>query len=76
MRRRFIEQLQRAGIRVACFGSDWGTRFVSDNERVEIFSRSRINLGIGGVGYSDRITCVKGRDMDVRGIWQSPANFV
>lgn len=67
MRRQFIEKLRNAGIRVACFGRDWGTRFVTDDEKIEIFSRARINLGIGGVGYSDRITCVKGRDVEVPG---------
>jgi len=67
MRRKFIEKLRNTGIRIACFGQDWGTRFVTDDEKIEIFSRSRINLGVGGVGSSDRITCVKGRDIEVPG---------
>ncbi len=67
MRRRFIQTLQQAGIRITCFGKDWGTRFVSDVEKVGIFGRSKINLGIGGVGYSERITCLKGRDAEVPG---------
>jgi spore maturation protein CgeB len=30
-----------------------------------MYSRSLVNLGIGGVAYSDRIGCVKGRDFEV-----------
>jgi hypothetical protein len=65
MRCRFVEHLQKAGVRVACFGRGWGTRFVTDEERTEIVSRSKINLGIGGVGASDKTTCIKGRDLQV-----------
>lgn len=65
MRRRFVESLRRAGIRVECFGQGWEGGLVSDNEKIEIYNRSKINLGIGGVGYSDRITCIKGRDVQV-----------
>jgi spore maturation protein CgeB len=32
---------------------------------VEIFNRSQINLGHGGIGYSETLTNVKGRDFDV-----------
>lgn len=67
MRRKFVESLRQSGIRVSCFGRDWGTRFVSEGEAVEILNRSRICLGIGGVAYSHRITCIKGRDLEVPG---------
>jgi hypothetical protein len=66
IRSRFIERLKQSGIRVSCFGRGWG-HVVSDEEKENIFSRSWINLGIGGVGYSNRITCVKGRDAEVPG---------
>ena len=32
---------------------------------LEVYARSRINLGFGGVGYSLRERCVKGRDFEV-----------
>jgi hypothetical protein len=64
MRGAFIDALRRSGVEVDCYGPGWG-RVVSHDEKVRIYSRSRINLGIGGVGYSDRITCVKGREFEV-----------
>jgi hypothetical protein len=67
VRRRFIESLQLQGIKVACFGRNWGTRFVSDDEKIEIFNQSVINLGMGGTGHSERQTCIKGRDIEVPG---------
>jgi len=67
MRRKFVNRLRQAGISVQCFGNGWGTRMISGNEQIEIYNRSWINLGIGGVGNSDRVTCIKGRDMSVPG---------
>jgi spore maturation protein CgeB len=34
---------------------------------VEIFNRSVINLGMGGIEYSEELTNVKGRDFDIPG---------
>jgi spore maturation protein CgeB len=34
---------------------------------VEIINRSVINLGMGGIGYSERATNVKGRDFEIPG---------
>ena len=63
-RAKFVEALGRAGIEVECFGPGWG-RMLTDDERIELYSRSKICLGIGGVAYSERITCIKGRDFEV-----------
>jgi spore maturation protein CgeB len=62
---KFIERLKKAGIPIHCFGRGWGTRVVSQPEMVEIFNRSLLNLGYGGVGMSEQITCLKGRDFEV-----------
>ena len=62
---KFLEALEKAGIRVSCFGPGWDTRVVSHEEKIQIYNRSVVNLGIGAVAYSDRITCVKGRDFEV-----------
>jgi spore maturation protein CgeB len=64
-RGRLVDVLRANGIQVACFGAGWETQNISDAEKVEIYGRSRINLGIGGTGLSDRITCIKGRDFEV-----------
>ena len=65
VRGRFVEALRNAGVEIACFGPGWDTKVLSDDEKIELFSRSKINLGIGGIAYSDRITCIKGRDFEV-----------
>jgi hypothetical protein len=64
-RAQLVERLRRSGIDVACFGPGWGTSVISENEKIELYNRSRINLGTGVVGYSDAITCIKGRDTEV-----------
>lgn len=64
-RAHFIEALEESGIDVTCFGPGWGTCVVSEEEKVEIYNRSRINLGLGGVAYSSEVTCIKGRDLEV-----------
>lgn len=65
MRGRLVDALRAAGLNVMCFGGGWGTRSISDAEKVEMYSRARVNLGIGGTGVSDRMTCIKGRDFEV-----------
>jgi spore maturation protein CgeB len=64
-RPRFIDELKRHGVRVECFGSGWPNGALSDEEMVRLYSRSRINLGFGGIGYSRRLMCLKGRDFEV-----------
>lgn len=63
-RRSFVEELARFGVKVETFGSGWpGARWVDD--AVEVFNRSAINLGMGGIEYSEALTNVKGRDFEV-----------
>jgi hypothetical protein len=61
----FIERLRGHGIRVAAFGPGWPSGPVSEAEMLEIYARSRINLGFGGIAYSMRERCLKGRDFEV-----------
>jgi hypothetical protein len=65
----FIEKLQRlvrpADITVTCFGRGWPGGPLSDGDLTRLYSRSRINLGFGGVGFSRTVTCLKGRDFEV-----------
>ncbi len=61
-----IKYLRRNGVAIQTFGRGWSSAsWVSD--MVEIFNRSRINLGMGGIGYSDSLTNVKGRDFEIPG---------
>lgn len=65
----FIERLQRllapAGIKIHCFGNGWPGGAVTDEDLVKLYSRSRVNLGFAGVGYSRDLMCLKGRDFEV-----------
>ena len=60
-----VERLRSAGIAVETHGPGWPGGAVSDADMVEIYARSRINLGFGGIGYSTRSRCLKGRDFEV-----------
>ncbi len=61
-----VRFLRKHGIPVQTFGRGWGKASeVPDAKLVEIFRTSQINLGHGGVGCSETLTNVKGRDFDV-----------
>lgn len=64
-RAEFIQQLKRDGINVITFGSGWDNGSLSDTEMIRLYSRSRINLGFSGVGYSKKLLCLKGRDFEI-----------
>lgn len=64
-RPKFIERLQKMDIKVTCFGNGWENGPLSNEEMIKIYSRSRINLGFAGVGYSKNLMCLKGRDFEV-----------
>jgi spore maturation protein CgeB len=64
-RPRFIDELAGLGVKVECFGRGWPNGPLSDEEMVKLYSRSRINLGVGGVGHSRKLLCLKGRDFEV-----------
>lgn len=61
-----IRSLRNNGIRVETFGGGWERGWIDDP--VEIFNRSLINLGMGGIGYSEELTNVKGRDFEIPAI--------
>jgi len=65
----FVDKLQRlvapSGIEVTSFGRGWPRGPLSDEDLTKLYSRTRINLGFGGVGFSRTVTCLKGRDFEV-----------
>ncbi|MFQ5508916.1 MAG: glycosyltransferase [Leptospirillia bacterium] len=65
MRPGVIAELKRRGIEVATFGYGWPGGPVPVERMVEIYGESRINLGFGGVGVSDKLVCLKGRDFEI-----------
>ncbi len=62
-----ISYLRRNRVPVQVFGSGWDGGFLKSNEQAEIINRSQINLGMGGIGYSEELTNVKGRDFEIPG---------
>ena len=60
-----IDALRSAGIRVEAFGPGWPNGPLSTKEMVKMYSRSRINLGFGGVAGHKDTYCLKGRDFEV-----------
>ena len=66
-RRDLIRFLKRWHVPVEVFGPRWGKRVKSvwGEDLVRVFNRSEINLGHGGIGYSEELTNVKTRDFEV-----------
>jgi spore maturation protein CgeB len=60
-----ISRLREAGVRVSAFGPGWPGGPLSTEEMVRTWSRSKINLGFGGVLGHKSTFCLKGRDFEV-----------
>ena len=60
-----VEHLRKSGIKVVCFGRGWENGALPRDEVVKLYSRSRVNLGFAGIGYSHRLMCLKARDFEV-----------
>ena len=60
-----IAKLREAGIRVEAFGPGWPSGPLTMEEMVRTWSRSKINLGFGGVLGHKETYCLKGRDFEV-----------
>jgi len=60
-----IRKLTLHGIRVEAYGYGWPNGPLSTEDMVRMYSRSKINLGFGGVvGHKDTY-CLKGRDFEI-----------
>jgi hypothetical protein len=60
-----IEFLRKHGVKVATFGPGWDGGMLSAEEMIKLYSRSRINLGFGGIGHMVKVQHLKGRDFEV-----------
>jgi hypothetical protein len=63
----YIAALRRGGLRVVTRGDGWGTSEVPLDQMGRFYSECKVNLGMGGVGYSMQLTTLKGRDFEVPG---------
>ncbi len=66
-RENFINKLKKMGLKIRCFGSGWDKKLNTDEEINLIFNKSKIVLGMGGIGYNEEIMNLKGRDFDAPG---------
>lgn len=64
-RREVINALRQRGIAVEAYGAGWPKGHLSTEEMVRIYSRSKINLGFGGIAGHDDTFCLKGRDFEI-----------
>jgi len=64
-RRETIERLGRCGIPAEAYGHGWPNGPLPADEMVRMYSRSRINLGFGGVMGHQETYCLKGRDFEI-----------
>lgn len=62
-----IKFLKQHGIDVRSYGPGWENGGVWGDEQVRVINRSTINLGFGGIGYSEDLTNVKTRDFEIPG---------
>jgi spore maturation protein CgeB len=60
-----VARLFAAGVKVEAFGPGWPNGALTTEEMIRTWSRSRINLGFGGVLGHKETYCLKGRDFEV-----------
>ncbi len=64
-RPRVVKKLKEEGIHVEAYGNGWPNGSLSTEEMVRMYSRSKINLGFGGVAGYKNACCLKGRDFEI-----------
>lgn len=64
-RQEIINGLRASGIQVAVYGTGWPNGPLSLDNMIKLYSRSKINLGFGGVSGHKDTYCLKGRDFEV-----------
>jgi len=60
-----IRRLAQKGIQVETYGEGWPKGLLSTEEMVQLYSRSKINLGFGGIAGHKDMFCLKGRDFEI-----------
>lgn len=63
-RGRIVRGLLKSGIKVEAFGRGWPNGYIGPEKMAEVFSRSKIILGIGTIAYNTDIYTLKLRDFD------------
>ena len=60
-----ITELQNRGIAVKAYGIGWPDGPLTTEEMVKMYSKSKINLGFGGIAGHKDTFCLKGRDFEI-----------
>ena len=64
-RPQIIHMLKERGIQIEAFGYGWPNGPLSTEDMVRMYSKSKINLGFGGVAGHQDTFCLKGRDFEI-----------
>ena len=64
-RAEIIRKLRNHGIQVETYGYGWPNGPLSTENMVGLYSKSKINLGFGGVSGHKDTFCLKGRDFEI-----------
>lgn len=64
VRKETVDFLIANGVNIQAYGSGWDNGFVTFEETIELYNRSKIVLGVGGVGHSSQFKHLKGRDFE------------
>ena len=60
-----IEYLVKKDLPMELYGEGWGSNYISYEDLTYKIPRHSLNLGISTIGYTKKLTCVKGRDIEV-----------
>ena len=60
-----IQTLKDRGIHVEAFGYGWPSGPLSTEDMIRMYSKTKINLGFGGVAGHQDTYCLKGRDFEI-----------
>jgi spore maturation protein CgeB len=60
-----IQTLKDRGIHVEAFGYGWPSGPLSMEDMIRMYSKTKINLGFGGVAGHQDTYCLKGRDFEI-----------
>ena len=64
VRKEVVQKLQRY-FDVRTYGSRWPGGWITFEESIQLFSRAKVVLGMGGVNVTDAVKTLKGRDFEV-----------
>lgn len=64
IRTEIVRAIEKQGIKVTCYGRGWPNGFIETKKIPELFTQSRIVLGVGTIGHCTDFYSLKMRDFD------------